>query len=197
MRSARGWYIAVRIGGHGPPGSDNIANGVTIDLGLMNGSKNIPDRGFASVEPGEKRKDVYYNLLPHGNVTVTGGRNGGVGLGGFLLCGGNSYYNGRNGCGCDEVVGYHVVLANVTIAEVNAKENPDLWKALKGGGFNFGIVKRFNLQLTTKLRQMTIGIGTDVDLVYLNYADFNQNPLGSYGADNVAFIGKVVGIVAL
>lgn len=45
--------------------------------------------------------------------------------------------------------------------------------------------------LTAEIRQMTKEKGTDVDLVYLNYADLNQNPLGSYGADNVAFIKKV------
>lgn len=38
------------------------------------------------------------------------------------------------------------MLANGTIAEANVKENPDLWKALKGGGFNFGIVTCFDLQ---------------------------------------------------
>ncbi len=31
----------------------------------------------------------------------------------------------------------------------------------------------------------------DVDLVYMNYTDPSQNPLASYGSDNVEFIRKV------
>ena len=140
------WHIAVRSGGHGPPGINNIANGVTIDLSMMNNSWYDPDRKLASVQPGGKWKNVYYSLLNNGSVTVTGGRDGDVGVGGFLLGGGNSYYSGLNGFGCDGVANYEVVLANGTIIEANANQNPDLWKALKGGGLNFGIVTRFDLE---------------------------------------------------
>jgi FAD/FMN-containing dehydrogenase len=98
------------------------------------------------VEPGAAWKDVYSNLLQTGNVTVTGGRDGGVGVGGFLLGGGLSYYTGRNGLGCDQVVNFEVVLANGSIVNANQQENSDLWKALKGGGLNFGIVTRFDLR---------------------------------------------------
>jgi len=140
------WHIAVRGGGHHVPGTNNIANGVTIDLGMMNSSSYLPALKIASVQPGAAWKDVYYNLLHNGNVTVTGGRDGGVGVGGFLLGGGNSYYTGRNGLGCDTVVNFEVVLANGSIIEANANENPKLWRALKGGSLNFGIVTRFDLQ---------------------------------------------------
>ncbi|KAL9115846.1 MAG: hypothetical protein Q9227_000214 [Pyrenula ochraceoflavens] len=139
------WHVAVRSGGHSFPYSNNIANGVTIDLGMMNGSYYNPNTNLASVEPGATWKDVCYNLLHNGNVTVTGGRDGGVGVGGFLLGGGNSYYAGRTGLGCDTVVNFEVVLANGSIVEANAKNNPALCKALKGGGLNFGIVTRCDL----------------------------------------------------
>ena len=73
------WHIAVRSGGHSLPGTNNIADGVTIDLGMMNSSRYDSDHNLANVEPGAAWKDVYYNLLQYGNVTVTGGRDGGVG----------------------------------------------------------------------------------------------------------------------
>jgi len=91
----------------------------------MNCSYYDPDRDLANDEPGAAWKDVYYNLL-NSNVTVTGGRDGGVGVGGFLLGGGNSYYSGRNGFGCGPVVGFEVVLANGSIVEANVDENPAL-----------------------------------------------------------------------
>ena len=38
-----------------------------------------------------------------------------------------------------------VVLASGAIVNANATSHPDLWRALKGGGNNFGIVTRFDL----------------------------------------------------
>lgn len=40
---------------------------------------------------------------------------------------------------------YEVVLASGQVVHANAKENPDLWLALKGGSNNFGVVTRFDL----------------------------------------------------
>jgi hypothetical protein len=60
--------------------------------------------------------------------------------------GGLSFFSSREGFICDNVVNYEVVLANGSIVNANAQENPDLWKALRGGGNNFGIVTRFDLR---------------------------------------------------
>ncbi|PSN75518.1 FAD-binding domain-containing protein [Corynespora cassiicola Philippines] len=140
------WHIAVRSGGHHFAGTNGIANGVTIDLAAMNSSSFDPENKIASVEPGARWKDVYSNLLDIGNVTVTGGRDGNVGVGGFLVGGGNSYFSGRTGFGADNVVNFEVVLSNGTIVDANTNEHHELWKALKGGGLNFGIVTRFDIQ---------------------------------------------------
>jgi FAD/FMN-containing dehydrogenase len=127
------------------PGSNNIINGLTIDLGHMNASWYDARKRLASVEPGGRWRDVYRNLLDTANIMVTGGRDGDVGVGGFLIGGGNSYYSGTNGFGCDTVVNFEVVLANGSIVDANTTSNPDLYKALKGGATNFGIVTRFDM----------------------------------------------------
>lgn len=160
------WHIAVRSGGHSYPGSNNVENGVTIDLGMMNQSHYDPSRKIASVEPGAAWKDVYSNLLNNGNVTVTGGRDGGVGVGGFLLGGGISYYLPRNGFACDQIVNFEVVLANGTIVNANADENSDLWKALKGGALNFGIVSRFDLQAMP-----AVDLAYGISIITSNFSD--------------------------
>ncbi|KAJ0159732.1 Bifunctional solanapyrone synthase [Colletotrichum tanaceti] len=140
------WHVAVRGGGHNHwAGTNNIANGVTIDLAHFNRTSYDPSTNLASVGPGDHWKDVYAALLKH-NVTVTGGRDGGVGVGGFLLGGGNSYYTGRMGFGADSVKNYEVVLADGTVVQANQASNPDLYKALKGGSSNFGIVTRFDME---------------------------------------------------
>jgi V8-like Glu-specific endopeptidase len=44
--------------------------------------------------------------------------------------------------------------------------------------------------MTSKLKEFTSN-GAAVEFVYLNYADSSQDPLGSYGPKNVAFMKDV------
>jgi FAD/FMN-containing dehydrogenase len=78
-------------------------------------------------------------------VLAVGGRVPPVGVGGLITGGGNSYFSNRYGMACDMVKSFEVVLANGTIVIASAKKNSDLFKALKGGSANFGIVTKFNL----------------------------------------------------
>ena len=45
----------------------------------------------------------------------------------------------------DQVVNFEVVLADGTIINANKDSHTDLYRALKGGGNNFGIVTRFDV----------------------------------------------------
>jgi hypothetical protein len=47
-------------------------------------------------------------------------------------------------------VNFRVVLANGTVVDANANTNPDLWRALRGGSNNFGIVVRFDVRVFTQ-----------------------------------------------
>jgi FAD/FMN-containing dehydrogenase len=76
--------MALRSGGHGAPGSNNIVDGVTIDLSMMNSSHYDQATNTARVEAGGRWIDIYASLEQQG-VTVVGGRDGGVGVGGFIL----------------------------------------------------------------------------------------------------------------
>lgn len=139
------WHIAVRSGGHSYAGSNNIDRGVTIDLSMMNSSSYDAGTNLARIQPGGRWKQVYADLEKEG-VVVAGGRDGGVGVGGFLLGGGISFFSGRTGLGCDSVANYEVVLANGTVVNANSTANADLWRALKGGSSNFGIVTRYDME---------------------------------------------------
>ncbi|EHK99724.1 putative 6-hydroxy-D-nicotine oxidase [Glarea lozoyensis 74030] len=103
------------------------------------------DRTVAKVGAGNNWYDVYKVLDPLG-ISVVGGREAGVGVGGLLLGGGISYFSGRYGWGCDNVLNYEVVLANGKIVNASPYRNAALYWALRGGsGTNFGIVSRFDL----------------------------------------------------
>lgn len=174
------WHIAIRSGGHGWPGSNNIADGVTIDLTMMNSSSYDKQTNLAKIQPGGRWGNVFTNLYENG-VTVTGGRDGDVGVGGFLLGGGNSFFSGRMGFGCDSVVNFEVVLANGTIVNANNSTNPDLWRALKGGGSNFGIVTRYDMEaipakdIYYELRFLSNDYSDDVVDAVVGFTNQNQS----------------------
>lgn len=65
------------------------------------------DHSVASVGAGAKWLSVYQFLGPL-NVSVAGGRNGGVGVGGLLPGGGIAHFSPRVGWACDNVVNYEV-----------------------------------------------------------------------------------------
>lgn len=100
--------FAVRSGGHTTwAGANNIVNGVTIDLSLMNSTVYHADNSTAAVQPGARWLSVYKTLDAQ-NIAVAGGRAGTVGVAGLILGGGNSFYAGRKGMVCDNVANFQV-----------------------------------------------------------------------------------------
>lgn len=59
--------------------------------------------------------------------------------------GGISFFANTLGWACDNVASYEIVLANGNVVLVTPKRHSDLYKALRGGGNNFGIVTAFEL----------------------------------------------------
>ncbi|KAK1143338.1 hypothetical protein N8T08_006865 [Aspergillus melleus] len=127
------------------PGRSSIdQSGILIDLQRLNQVTVSNDRSVAILGPGERWGDVYKALDPYG-VSVIGGRIIlHIGVGGLIIGGGFFHLSGQYGMAADNVKDFHVVLADGTITDANAKENSDLFWALKGGGANFGIVDRFD-----------------------------------------------------
>ncbi|KAJ2900398.1 FAD binding domain-containing protein [Zalerion maritima] len=137
--------FGVRGGGHGSfDGSNSVADGVTVDFSSMNSTTYSEDDGLVGIGPGAHWQSVYDTLAPRG-VVVTGGRAGTVGVGGFVAGGGNSFHSASHGMACDQVRNFEVVLADGSVVDANADENPDLWAAMKGGSANFGLITRFDM----------------------------------------------------
>ncbi|KAF2704073.1 FAD-binding domain-containing protein [Pleomassaria siparia CBS 279.74] len=141
--------VAIRSGGHSPNvGFSNASNGITLDLRSLNSIVLAADGKTVSVGTGNQWGDVYQKLDSLGK-TVVGARVFDVGIGGFLSGGGISFFSPRDGFGCDNVQNFQVVLASGAIVNANAQENQLLFKALKGGQNNFGIITRFDLFIKT------------------------------------------------
>ncbi|KAI1085294.1 FAD-binding domain-containing protein [Whalleya microplaca] len=141
-----GCKFAIRSGGHMSwAGANNIEKGVTIDLGLMSKTTYNHETKLASLQPGGRWTEVYADVEKHG-VMVAGGREGLVGVGGLLIGGGLTFYTCRIGWACDQIVNYEIVLADGSVVEANATSNPDIFRVLKGGHNNFGIVTKFDMR---------------------------------------------------
>lgn len=136
--------FAVCGGGQQPlEACSNIQDGITVNLSLLRGIE-LKD-GVVSVGAGERWGPVYERVQAAG-LGVGGSRSAKGGIGGLSLSGGLSFFSSREGFICDNVVSFEIVLASGDVVQANAGENPDLWRALKGGGNNFGIVTRFDLR---------------------------------------------------
>jgi hypothetical protein len=70
-----------------------------------------------------------------------------TGASGLILGGGTGWLTRRFGLSCDNVEAFSLVTADGTSVRADAKENTDLYWALRGGGGNFGIVTEFELKL--------------------------------------------------
>lgn len=103
------------------------------------------DRTSVKLGAGGKWGDVYKTLEPFG-MMVPGARAAGVGVGGMVLGGGLNYFTPRVGLAADNVINFEVVLADGKIVDANAENNSDLFRALKGGTSNFGIVTRIDMK---------------------------------------------------
>lgn len=126
-------------------GAASINNGVLIVLTEFRQMTISSDSTVASIGPGLKWIDVYQWIQQYNRVVV-GARYAPVGVSGFLLGGGISFLGGQYGWGANSVINYEVITADGKIIDVNKTSNSDLFWALKGGGSNFGIVTRFDVQ---------------------------------------------------
>jgi FAD/FMN-containing dehydrogenase len=138
--------FALRSGGHSPIKEwSNIQGGVTLDLSDFKGVEVSSDRTFVNIRPGNRWVDVYTELEAMG-LGTSGGRVATVGVGGLVTGGGVSYFGREKGMVCDNVLEFEVVLVNGTIVTANPTSHPDLFRALKCGSGNFGIVTRIKMK---------------------------------------------------
>ncbi|KAK7183097.1 hypothetical protein DPSP01_005958 [Paraphaeosphaeria sporulosa] len=121
--------FAVRSGGHNiNKGFANTDLGVTIDLAALDDVEVSSDKSYVSIGVGARWGKVYATVEQQGLSGI-------------------SYYSPERGWACDSVKSFDIVLANGSLINANAQSNADLFRALKGGSNNFGIVTHFELDV--------------------------------------------------
>lgn len=136
---------AVRAGGHtGMGGWDSVDGGVLLDFSLMRDFSYSASAGTVSVGPGLRWGEVY-NMSEAYGVAPMGGRVYHVGTG-LVLGGGLSLLSPQYGYACDGLVSADIVTVDGRTRTVNAQTDPQLLRAIKGGGGRFGVVTKYELR---------------------------------------------------
>jgi FAD/FMN-containing dehydrogenase len=148
VRFARseGRPIAVRGGGHSVAGFSTCDDGIVLDLSQLNDVALDAKSQRAFAGGGTRWKDFDAATQQHGLAT-TGGLVSSTGISGLTLGGGFGHLVRKYGLTCDNLRSAEVVTADGTVVHASESQNPELFWALRGGGGNFGVVTRFELDL--------------------------------------------------
>ncbi|KZO92772.1 Glucooligosaccharide oxidase, partial [Calocera viscosa TUFC12733] len=139
--AAAGVPVTARSGGHsyaayGLGGADGF---LVVDLSSFARVIYDADTGEAVVGTGLRLGDVATELYAAGGRALPHGTCPYVGIGGHAAFGGYGFTSREWGLTLDRMVGAHLVLANGSVVDVSAEQNPDLFWAVRGSAPSFGI----------------------------------------------------------
>jgi FAD/FMN-containing dehydrogenase len=156
----QGLGVSVRGGGHHVAGSSLIEGGLVIDLSQMRGvtvdaaSATVRTEGGALIGDVDRATQEHGLAVPLGLVSETG-------VAGLTLAGGLGWLRRKYGASCDNLIGADVVTSEGKLVHASATENTDLFWALRGGGWDMGVVVSFEYRAHA--------LGPDVFLVFTIY----------------------------
>jgi ribonuclease T2 len=140
--------ICVAGTGHDFLNRHTCNNGVFIRTSLM---KNVEwdltdSKGFGNPDgnvkfgPGLVFSEVHKSAADNGRFVSSGWATT-VGIVGWSIGGGHGPFATGKGLGVDNILEVDVVLNNGSLITANAKQNSDLWWAIRGGGgSNWGVI---------------------------------------------------------
>jgi FAD/FMN-containing dehydrogenase len=137
--------VSVRGGGHNAGGLGVCDDGLVIDLSPIKYVRVDPRKKTIVAGGGSLWGDVDHAgyafglAVPSGIISTTG-------VGGLTLGGGLGHLTRRCGLSIDNLLAVDMVLADGRFVTASAKENPDLFWAVRGGGGNFGVVTAFTFK---------------------------------------------------
>jgi FAD/FMN-containing dehydrogenase len=142
-----GWQVAVRAGGHSWPVWSVRDQTLLIDLGNFREMSYDPTTQIASATPSVKGGAELSPYLAEQGRFFPGGHCPTVGIGGFLLQGGQGWAARGLGWAAEWVEAIDVVTADGRLVRADAGQNSDLFWAARGAGPSFpGVVTRFHLR---------------------------------------------------
>jgi FAD/FMN-containing dehydrogenase len=112
------------------------------------------DRRRATAYAGTRWGEVAQAAAPHGLIALHG-TSPTVGVMGYLLGGGISFYGRRFGLASNSIVAMQLLTADGEVLDLDAEQDPELFDALRGGGGGFGLVVSVTVELHPVSQVMT------------------------------------------
>ena len=150
-----GMPVAVRGGGHSFPGH-SATDGVVIDLSRLRGIRVDPVSGTARVQAGVLQGELDAETQAFG-LAVPGGIIAGTGVAGQTLGGGIGWLTRRHGLTADRLRSVDLVTASGAFVTASADHHAELFRGLRGGGGNFGVVTELEFELVVVGPQVYAG----------------------------------------
>jgi FAD/FMN-containing dehydrogenase len=138
--------VSIRGAGHNVAGFAVCDDGLVIDLSGMKAITVDAAARTVRVEGGCNWGEVNDALQPY-SLAATGGFVSITGVSGLTLGGGLGWLVRKHGLALDNLLSAEIVLADGRLVTASARENSDLFWAIRGGGGNFGVVTSFEFQV--------------------------------------------------
>jgi FAD/FMN-containing dehydrogenase len=150
-----GLRVAPQTTGHGASAIASLEHTILLSTRCMRGVRIDPATRRARVRAGALWQDVTGPASVYGLAPLAGSAPD-VGVVGYTLGGGLSWLGRRYGFACDSVLSIELVTADGFLRKVSQDSDPELFRALCGGGGNFGVVTAIEFKLYP-VEQLTAG----------------------------------------
>lgn len=139
-----GLAVAAQCGGHGATGAASGA--ILLRTTRLDAVSVDPSARTARVGAGVTWGAALAATGPH-DLTGLAGSAGTPGVVGYTLGGGFSWFGRAHGLASDAVRSFDVVLPDGSAARIDAASDPDLFRALRGGGGDLAVVTALEFDL--------------------------------------------------
>jgi hypothetical protein len=141
-----GLRVAGQGTGHGAAPLGPLTGTILVKTERMRGVEVDPDARTARIEAGALSAELGEAANEHG-LCFLPGSSPDVGVTGYTLGGGMSWFARKHGFACNHVRAIELVTAAGEARTVDAESDPDLFWALRGGGGGYAIVTALQVEL--------------------------------------------------
>jgi FAD/FMN-containing dehydrogenase len=144
--TADGKRVAAQSTGHNAAPLGSLANTILMRTAGLRAVQIDAEACSARVGAGTLWEDVVPRASELG-LAALHGSSPNVGIVGYTLGGGVSFYDRKHGLACNRVTAIELVNGGGQQIRVDAENEPDLFWALRGGGGSFGVVTALEFDL--------------------------------------------------
>jgi hypothetical protein len=146
LARAFGLRVAAQGTGHNAAPLGQLDDTVLVKTKRMRAIEIDPETRIARLDAGVRSLELVEAAARHG-LSPLPGSSPDVGVVGYTLGGGFSWFSRKHGLAANSVHAIELVTADGRLVRADREHEPDLFWALRGGGGTFGVVTALELQL--------------------------------------------------